>query len=44
MMPTRAWAGFALTLSDAEWRKRLSPAQYSVLRGKQTEYPYTSPC
>jgi len=43
LMPAQAWAGFPLTLADTEWRKRLTPAQYAILRGKQTEYPFTSP-
>jgi peptide-methionine (R)-S-oxide reductase len=30
-------------LSDAEWRKRLTPMQYSVLRGHGTERAGTSP-
>ena len=32
-----------LVLSDAEWKKRLTPAQYRVLREEDTEYPYSSP-
>jgi peptide-methionine (R)-S-oxide reductase len=30
-----------LTLSDAEWRKRLTPEEYDVLRKHGTEYPGT---
>ncbi|MBB5684176.1 peptide-methionine (R)-S-oxide reductase MsrB [Sphingobium boeckii] len=34
---------FEINYSDAEWQKRLSPAQYKVLRKAETEYPGTSP-
>ena len=44
------WAGvsnatetFAVTHSDAEWRKLLAPDQYAVLRQNATERPFTSP-
>ena len=33
---------FEVTRSDAEWRKFLSPEQYSVLRQNGTERPFTS--
>ena len=32
-----------LTLPDAEWKKRLSPQAYQVLRHEGTEYPGSSP-
>ncbi len=33
---------YEITLSDAAWKKRLSPAAYRVLRQEDTETPYTS--
>ena len=34
---------FAVTHTDAEWQKILSPNQYAILRQAGTERPYTSP-
>ncbi|TGN95773.1 peptide-methionine (R)-S-oxide reductase MsrB [Burkholderia sp. USMB20] len=36
-------APFEITRSDAEWHRRLTPAQYTVLRDAGTEPPYSSP-
>ncbi|MFT4053173.1 MAG: peptide-methionine (R)-S-oxide reductase MsrB [Novosphingobium sp.] len=41
-IPVRATAAAKLNLSDAEWRKRLSPQAYAVLRQGATERPYSS--
>jgi len=46
-----AWRGghaaapskFEVSYSDAEWRKRLTPTEYAVLRQEGTERPFSSP-
>ncbi len=40
--PGSAPEHFEVAYSDAEWRKRLTPAQYQILREEGTERPYSS--
>jgi len=42
-LPSLARAAYPVTLPEAEWRKRLTPQQFAVLRQQSTEYPNTSP-
>jgi peptide-methionine (R)-S-oxide reductase len=44
MRPALATEGeFEITLSEEEWRARLEPGQFAVLRNHATEPPYSSP-
>ena len=36
-------AHFQVSLSDAEWRKRLGSQRYALLREAATERPFSSP-
>ncbi len=40
---TKGAPAYAVTHSDDEWRKLLTPEQYDVLRQKGTERAFTSP-
>jgi peptide-methionine (R)-S-oxide reductase len=42
LLSTRAFA-FAVTRTDADWKKMLPPESYQVLRHEGTEYAFSSP-
>lgn len=42
-LPGRADAAYPYRLTDAQWRAKLSPWGYKVLRQQATEYPFSSP-
>jgi peptide-methionine (R)-S-oxide reductase len=41
--PRSAAGNFEVSYTDAQWRQRLTPQQYDVLRNAGTEEPYSSP-
>jgi peptide-methionine (R)-S-oxide reductase len=43
LTPSRAEGTFEVSYSEDEWRKRLTPDQFEVLRKAGTERPFSSP-
>jgi len=46
LMGCRTYASeniFPISYSEEEWRQRLTPQQYAILREHGTEYPFSSP-
>jgi len=41
--PASAAVMYPVTLTDVQWKSRLTPTQYEVLRHAGTEIPFTSP-
>ncbi|HEY4029335.1 MAG TPA: peptide-methionine (R)-S-oxide reductase MsrB [Caulobacteraceae bacterium] len=42
--PSRGWsASYAVTLTEVQWKSRLNPTQYEILRKAATEIPGSSP-
>lgn len=41
--PAHAARAYEVTYSEAEWKKRLNPEQFNILRKAGTERPYSSP-
>lgn len=41
--PAHAARSYEVTYSEAEWKKRLNPEQFNILRKAGTERPYSSP-